>query len=102
MQELDIKIQNMDSEINHTESLLKDLQKLQGQIATKSGERKSKFEEVQKRYAALTEENEGLSNNSIIFFFFPSLSLLVCFWHFLASESQLVNCLHMFNLFSRH
>lgn len=60
MQEHDIKIQNMDREINQTESLLKDLQKLQGQIATKSGERKSKFEELQKRYAALTEENEGL------------------------------------------
>ncbi|PIN18897.1 DNA repair protein RAD50, ABC-type ATPase/SMC superfamily [Handroanthus impetiginosus] len=58
MEELDIKIQNMDREINQTESLLKDLQKLQGQIATKSGERKSKFEEVQKRYAALNEENE--------------------------------------------
>ncbi|KAK6161696.1 hypothetical protein DH2020_005077 [Rehmannia glutinosa] len=37
MQELDMKIQNMDREINQTESLVKDLQNLQGQIATKSG-----------------------------------------------------------------
>ncbi|KAL7105884.1 hypothetical protein ACP275_07G074600 [Erythranthe tilingii] len=58
MQELDIKIQNVDREINQTELMLKDLRKLQGQVATKSGERKSKFEEQQKRYAALTEENE--------------------------------------------
>ncbi|KAL0340581.1 UNVERIFIED_CONTAM: DNA repair protein [Sesamum radiatum] len=48
----------MDREINQTELVLKDLQKLQSQIATKSGERKSKFEELQKRYAALAEENE--------------------------------------------
>ncbi|XP_011084217.1 DNA repair protein RAD50 [Sesamum indicum] len=58
IQELDIKIQDMDREINQTELVLKDLQKLQSQIATKSGERKSKFEELQKRYAALAEENE--------------------------------------------
>lgn len=58
MQELDRKIQNVDGEINQTESALKDLRKLQSQIATKSGERKSKFEELQKRYAALSEENE--------------------------------------------
>ncbi|KAK6161690.1 hypothetical protein DH2020_005071 [Rehmannia glutinosa] len=58
MQELDIKIQNMDREINQTESLVKDLQNLQGQIATKSGERRSKLEEQEKRYAALAVENE--------------------------------------------
>lgn len=59
MQELDPKIQNIDREINKTELLLKDLRKLQDQIATKSGERKSKFEHVQKRYSELDEENEG-------------------------------------------
>lgn len=64
MQELDRKIQNVDSEINQTESALKDVRKLQSQIATKSGERKSKFEELQKRYAALSEENEGQLNCS--------------------------------------
>ncbi|EPS72319.1 hypothetical protein M569_02430, partial [Genlisea aurea] len=58
IQELEIKVQNIDREISESELVLKDLQKLQGQIATKSGERKSKFEELQKRYAALDEENE--------------------------------------------
>ncbi|GER39775.1 DNA repair protein RAD50 [Striga asiatica] len=58
MQELDIKIQNIDREINQIEVKRKDLEKLQGQIAIKSGERKSKHEEMQKRHAALDVENE--------------------------------------------
>ncbi|KAH6816239.1 DNA repair-recombination protein [Perilla frutescens var. frutescens] len=56
LQELDSKIQHLDREINQTEFLLKDLRKLQDQIATKSGERKSKYEERVKRKAALTEK----------------------------------------------
>lgn len=60
MQELDLKIQNVDREINQTELVLKDLRRLQGQIATKTGERKSKHEEAERRYQALTEENEGM------------------------------------------
>ncbi|GFQ04279.1 DNA repair protein rad50 [Phtheirospermum japonicum] len=57
MQEIDRKIQNMDMEINQTEVQLKDLQKLKDQVARKSGERKSKKEEMEKRLAALEEEN---------------------------------------------
>lgn len=60
MQELDSKIQNIDREISKTESLLKDLQELQSQIANKAGERKSKLEEVHRRYRNLPEEIEGL------------------------------------------
>lgn len=60
MQEFDSKIQNLDKEINQTELLLKDLRESERQMAAKSGERKSKYEDLQKRYAALSEENEGL------------------------------------------
>ncbi|KAL6582060.1 hypothetical protein OROMI_006074 [Orobanche minor] len=58
MQELDIKIQNMDREINQTEVQLKDLRKLKHEIATKSGERKSKHEEMENRHVALEIEYE--------------------------------------------
>jgi DNA repair protein RAD50 len=60
MQELDGSIQNVEAKIHHTEATLKDLQKLQDQIATKTVERSTLFKEQQKRYAALAEENEGL------------------------------------------
>uniref|UniRef100_A0A2N9EHC7 Integrase catalytic domain-containing protein n=1 Tax=Fagus sylvatica TaxID=28930 RepID=A0A2N9EHC7_FAGSY len=58
MQELDGSIQNVEAKIHHTEATLKDLQKLQDQIATKTVERSTLFKEQQKRYAALAEENE--------------------------------------------
>lgn len=78
MQELDMKIQNIDREINQTEPLLKDLKKLESQIATKTGERKSKYEELQKRKAALTEENIGLSYDCLSsFFHYMPLDFLV-------------------------
>jgi DNA repair protein RAD50 len=60
MQELDGSIQNVEAKIHHTEATLKDLRKLQDQIATKTVERSTLFKEQQKRYAALAEENEGL------------------------------------------
>lgn len=60
MQELDGSIQNIEAKIHHTEATLKDLRKLQDQIATKTVERSTLFKEQQKRYAALAEENEGL------------------------------------------
>lgn len=62
MQELEREIKNVDGKIHHTESTLKDLRKLQDQIATKSGERSTLLLEQQKRYRDLAEENEGLSN----------------------------------------
>ncbi|GMY32051.1 DNA repair protein RAD50 [Fagus crenata] len=57
MQELDGSIQNVEAKIHHTEATLKDLRKLQDQIATKTVE-STLFKEQQKRYAALAEENE--------------------------------------------
>lgn len=61
MQELENNIQNVDAKIQHTEATLKDLRKLQDQISTKTAERSTLFKEQQKQYAALAEENEGLS-----------------------------------------
>lgn len=58
MQELEIDIQHLDSNIHNTEVKLKDLRKLQEQIATKTAERSILFKEQQRQYAALAEENE--------------------------------------------
>ncbi|KAL2530181.1 DNA repair protein RAD50 [Forsythia ovata] len=58
MQELEREIKNVDGKIHHTESTLKDMRKLQDQIATKSGERSTLHLEQQKRYRDLAEENE--------------------------------------------
>ncbi|CAK9149108.1 unnamed protein product [Ilex paraguariensis] len=58
MEELERNIQNVDTKIHHTEATLKDLRKLQDQIATKTAERSTLFKEQQKQYAALSEENE--------------------------------------------
>jgi len=61
MQELEGSIQNVDAKVHHTETTLKDLRKLQEQIANKTVERSTLFKEQQKQYAALAEENEGLN-----------------------------------------
>ncbi|XP_050239038.1 DNA repair protein RAD50 isoform X1 [Quercus robur] len=58
MQELEGSIQNVDAKVHHTETTLKDLRKLQEQIANKTVERSTLFKEQQKQYAALAEENE--------------------------------------------
>ncbi|PKI61118.1 hypothetical protein CRG98_018438 [Punica granatum] len=58
LQELEASIQNVDTRIHHTEVTLKDLRKMQEQIATKTAERGTLFKEQQKQYAALAEENE--------------------------------------------
>lgn len=60
LHEVEASIQNVDTKIHHTEVTLKDLRKLQEQIAVKSAERGALFKEQQKQYAALAEENEGL------------------------------------------
>lgn len=69
LQELEASIQNVDSKIHHTEVTLKDLRKLQEQIAMKTAERGALFKEQQKQYAALAEENEGLSYASYVHYF---------------------------------
>lgn len=66
MQELERNIQDVDVRIHHTEATLKDLQKLQNQISTKTAQRSTLFKEQQKQYAALAEENEGLSMHIIL------------------------------------
>ncbi|KAI6693971.1 hypothetical protein NL676_021681 [Syzygium grande] len=58
LQDLEESIQTVDAKIHHTEVTLKDLRKLQEQIATKTAERGTLFKEQQKQYAALAEENE--------------------------------------------
>ncbi|KAI3424599.1 Zinc-hook domain-containing protein [Psidium guajava] len=58
LQDLEESIQTMDAKIHHTEVTLKDVRKLQEQIATKTAERGTLFKEQQKQYAALAEENE--------------------------------------------
>ncbi|KAF3616732.1 DNA repair protein RAD50 [Capsicum annuum] len=58
MEELEKEIQTLDSKIHHTEATLKDLLKLQGEIATKNAERNTLVKEKEKQYAALAEENE--------------------------------------------
>lgn len=60
IQELENEIQNVDNKIHHIEVTLKDLRKLQEQIATKTAQRSTLFKEQQKQYAALSEEIEGL------------------------------------------
>jgi len=85
MQELEQSIQKVDAKIHHTEATLKDLRKLQDQISTKTAERSTLFKEQQKQYAALAEENEGLSLHSrssikfvsVIFFHSLSVSFLI-------------------------
>lgn len=49
----------VESKIAHAESTLKDLQKLQLQIATNTTRRNTLFELQEKQYIALSEENEG-------------------------------------------
>ncbi|KAI5654013.1 hypothetical protein M9H77_31200 [Catharanthus roseus] len=58
IQELENEIQNVDNKIHHIEVTLKDLRKLQEQIATKTAQRSTLFKEQQKQYAALSEEIE--------------------------------------------
>lgn len=58
MEELEKEIQTLESKIHHAEATLKDLHQLQREIATKTAERKTLFNEQEKQYAALAEENE--------------------------------------------
>lgn len=60
MQDLEQNIQNVDSKIRQTEGTLKELRELKDQVATKTAERKALFEEQEKRYRDLDEENDGL------------------------------------------
>ncbi|KAL8227333.1 hypothetical protein R6Q57_017165 [Mikania cordata] len=58
MLDLEQNIQNMDAKIRQTEATLKELQKLQDQVATKTAQRSTLFQEQEKRYRDLEEEND--------------------------------------------
>ncbi|CAM8905564.1 unnamed protein product [Rhodiola kirilowii] len=58
MKELEGNIDNVDGKINHIETSLKDLRKIQDQISTKTAVRSTLFKEQQRQYMALAEENE--------------------------------------------
>lgn len=60
MQELEQSVQNVDTKIRNTQITLKEFRKLQEQIATKTAERSTLFQEQEKRYRDLDEENDGL------------------------------------------
>lgn len=60
MQQLEHEIENVDSKIHHSEMTLKDLRKLQEEIATKTAQRSTLFKEQQRQYAALSEDIQGL------------------------------------------
>lgn len=57
--ELESNILSVENKILQTETTLKDLQKLQDQISTKTATRSTLFKLQQAQYAALAEENEG-------------------------------------------
>ncbi|KAE9604828.1 putative DNA repair protein Rad50 [Lupinus albus] len=58
IQDLEETIQDMDNKIHHAEKTLKDLRTLKDHISTKTTQRSTLFQENQKQYAALAEENE--------------------------------------------
>lgn len=60
MQELEASIKNMEGKIHDAEAAFDELRKLQDLISTKSARRSALFEEQERQYAALNEENEGL------------------------------------------
>ena len=61
IQDLEKNVDNLDAKIHNAEATLKDLRKLEDQKSTKTAERSTLFKEQQRQYAALAEENEGLS-----------------------------------------
>lgn len=76
MQQLEHEIENVDSKIHHSEMTLKDLRKLQEEIATKTAQRSTLFKEQQRQYAALSEDIQGLPidmNLTVV-----ALTLLAC------------------------
>ncbi|XP_024985051.1 DNA repair protein RAD50 isoform X2 [Cynara cardunculus var. scolymus] len=60
MQELEQNVQDVDTKIRQTEAALKELRKLHDQVATKTAERSTLFQEQEKRYRDLEEENDDL------------------------------------------
>ncbi|KAK1282080.1 DNA repair protein RAD50 [Acorus calamus] len=58
IQELERNIQNVENKILQTEATLKELQRIQEQISTKTAARSTLFNQQQKQYASLVEENE--------------------------------------------
>lgn len=81
MQVLEKNIEDLDAKIHNSELTLKDLRKLEDQKSTKTTERSTLFKEQQRQYAALAEENEGLSiqqqkQDSFLFFFSLSVGAM--------------------------
>eukprot|EP01018_Ginkgo_biloba_P035575 Gb_12673 [translate_table: standard] len=58
IQELEKNIQNIQTKIDHVETTLKDLRKLQYEVRVKDTKRSTLFKLQQTQYAALAEENE--------------------------------------------
>ncbi|KAK1259931.1 DNA repair protein RAD50 [Acorus gramineus] len=58
IQELERNIQNVENKILQTEATLKELQRIQERISTKTAARSTLFNQQQKQYASLVEENE--------------------------------------------
>lgn len=58
VQDLEQSIQDVDTKIRQTEATLKELRKLQGNVATKTAERRTLFQEQEKRLRDLDEEND--------------------------------------------
>lgn len=58
MQDLEQSIQDVDTKIRQTEATLKELRKLQDNVATKTAERRTLFQEQEKRYRNLDGEND--------------------------------------------
>lgn len=58
MQDLEQNVQDVDTKIRQTEATLKELRKLHDQVATKTAERSTLFQEQEKRYRDLEEEND--------------------------------------------
>lgn len=60
MQDLENKIADLNSKIDHVNTTLKELQEIKLQISMKSATRNTLFREQERKYANLSEEIEGL------------------------------------------
>lgn len=58
MQDLERNVQDVDTKIRQTEATLNELRKLHGQVANKTAERSTLFEEQERRHRDLEEEND--------------------------------------------
>ncbi|KAI3721937.1 hypothetical protein L2E82_32957 [Cichorium intybus] len=59
MQDLQHNIQDVDAKIRQTEATLKEMRRLEDEVASKAAERHTLYKEKEKHYIDLEEENEG-------------------------------------------